>query len=86
MASPLKTGKQAVNLAAKGAPRVSRIRRDPPPKVKEVTAGDIEERDARIVTVGVVAFAIAIVAIIFGFAIGPGWSPSQYSINIVSEN
>ncbi len=85
MASPLKNGKQAVNLAAQGA-RVSRIRRDPPPKVKEVTVGELEERDAWVVAVGVVAFALAIVAIIFGFAIGPGWSPSQHPINIVSEN
>jgi hypothetical protein len=84
VSKPSKPGKKSVELH--GAPRVSRIRRDPPPKVKEVTAGELEERDAWVVAVGVVAFALAIVAIIFGFAIGPGWSPSQHPINIVSES
>ena len=86
MASPLKPGKQAVNLAAQGAPRVSRIRRDPPPKVKEITAGDIEERDTRLVVIGVAAFALAIVAIIIGLASYGGWTPSQHKIHVVSKS
>ena len=86
MARPLKPGKNSVDLAAKGAPRVSRIRRDPPPKVKEVTVADIEERDARLVVVGVIAFTLAIVAIILGFASWTGYSPSEHPINLVSES
>ena len=85
MASPLKPGKQAVNLAG-AAPRVSRIRRDPPPKVKEITAGELEDRDARIVTIGVAAFALAIAAIIIGFASWTGWSPDRHRIHLVSKS
>ena len=85
MASPLKPGKQAVNLAG-AAPRVSRIRRDPPPKVKEVTVAELEERDARTVAVGVVAVACAIVAIIIGLASYGGWTPSQHKIHVVSKS
>ena len=85
MASPLKPGKQAVALDG-AAPRVSRIRRDPPPKVKEVTAGDIEERDTRLVVFGVAAFALAIAAIIIGFASWTGWSPDQHRIHLVSKS
>ena len=85
MTKPLQSGKQAVDLAGKGA-RVSRIRRDPPPKVKEITVADVEERDARMVVVGVIAFTLAIVAVILGFASWTGWSPSQHPINLVSES
>jgi hypothetical protein len=86
MASPLKPGKQAVDLAGKGAPRVSRIRRDPPPKVKEVTVAELEERDARTVAIGVTAFAIAIAAIILGLASYGGWTPAQHKIELVSRS
>ena len=81
MSKPLNPGKKPVAL--NGGARVSRIRRDPPPKAKEISVSDLEERDARIVAVGVVAFAIAIVAIIIGFASWTGWSPSQHRIHIV---
>jgi hypothetical protein len=72
MARPLQTGKQSVDLASP-APRVSRIRRDPPPVVKEklVDPKEIERRD---VAIGVIAFALAIFVIILGFG---GWSGSQ---------
>ena len=57
MAAPLKSGKQSVNLA--GPVRVSRIRRDPPPIAKKIVERDPDERDTRVVVIGVVAFAIA---------------------------
>ena len=78
MASPLQTGKQSVNLAA--GVRVSRIRRDPPPPVKKVAVRDPEERETRIVVIGVVTFALAIFVIMIAFGSYSGWSPSQYTI------
>jgi len=84
MASPLKTGKQSVDLATKG-PRVSKIRRDPPPPVKELVVRDPEERDRRDVILGVITFALAIFVIIFAFGHYSGWSPSQYTVKIEAE-
>ena len=81
MASPLKTGKQSVNLAPKGAPG-SRIRRDPPPKLKEVAVRDPEERDARDVAIGVLAFTLALFVILFAVASYTGWSPRQYTVQV----
>jgi hypothetical protein len=78
MASSLKTGKQSVNLAASGAPP-SRIRRDPPPVVKEkIVHPDVVDR--RDVVIGVVAFALSVFVIIFGFGSYSGWSPQEYSL------
>lgn len=84
MASPLKTGKKSVNLASQG-PRVSKIRRDPPPAVKELVVRDPEERDQWEVIVGVLTFALAIFVIIFAFASYSGWSPTQYTVRIESQ-
>jgi len=84
MASPLKTAKKSVNLATP-APRVSKIRRDPPPVVKEKILVDPEERDRRDVILGVVTFALAIFVIIFAFGSYAGWSPSQYTVEIRGE-
>jgi hypothetical protein len=81
MASPLKTGKQSVNLAA-GEVRVSKIRRDPPRQVKELVVRDPPERDTRMVVIGVVTFAIALFVILIGFSSIYGWSPTQYTIHV----
>jgi hypothetical protein len=81
MASPLKSGKQSVNLAA-SAPPGSRIRRDPPPAVKELVIRDPHERDTRMVVIGVIVFALALFVILIGFASAYGWTPSQYIIRI----
>lgn len=81
MASPLQTGKQSVNLAADGA-RVSKIRRDPPPAARKTVVPDREVVDRRAVTIGILAFALALVVIIIGFASWAGWSPKQYTIRI----
>ena len=67
MASPLKSGKQSVNLATP-APRVSRIRRDPVPLAKEKEVRDPRERERSDVLIGVTAFALAIFVIILGFS------------------
>ena len=63
MTRPLSTGKQSVNLAS-GEVRVSKIRRDPPPVVKEKLVVIPDERDRRDVIIGVLAFALAIFVII----------------------
>ena len=81
MASPLPTGKQSVNLAP-GAPRGSRIRRDPPAAVKELEVRDPNERPTAMVIIGIVSFALAIAIITLGIASAAGWSPSQYTVHV----
>ena len=81
MASPLQTGKQSVNLATPAA-RVSQIRRDPPPVVKELVIRDRNERDTRTVVIGIVTFALAIFVIILAFSSYSGWSPRQYTVHV----
>ena len=80
MASPLKTGKKSVNMAA--PVRVSRIRRDPPPIAKKVVERDPDERDARTVVIGVIAFGLAIFIIMIGVSSYGGWSPSDYTVEV----
>ena len=84
MASPLQTGKKSVNLAPSGAPgpRVSKIRRDPPPAVKELAVRDPDERDQRDVVIGVLAFALAIFVILLSVAAYSGWSPRAYVVQM----
>ena len=81
MASKLQTTKTTVDLGAPVA-RVSRIRRDPPLKVKEVTLAEIKERDARHIVIGIIAVALAVFVILIGFTNVAGWSPSQVMIHI----
>ena len=86
MARPQPTGKQSVNLASKLAsagPRVSRIRRDPPPAKIEKIVLDPDERDQWAVVVGILTFALAIFAITLAFGIYSGWSPSEYTVKII---
>ena len=85
MAAPLKTGKQTVNLAGKGVPG-SRIRRDPPPPVKQVPVRDLEEVDRRNAAVGVVVFALAICVIIAGFGSISRCSLDQYELRLDSKD
>ena len=82
MAAPLKTRKQTVDLAA--APRVagSRIRRNPPPAPKKEPVLDREDREKLSVTAGVLAVALALVAVILGLAIYAGWSPREVELHI----
>ena len=75
------SGKQSVNLAPPGGVRVSRIRRDPPPKVKEKVV-DVDVVDRQDVVVGVVAFALAIFVIIMAVGAYQGWSPRDWTVEI----
>lgn len=79
MASPLNSRKSTVDLAAPVV-KVSRIRRDPPPQPKEITAADIKDEDARSVVVGVTTIALAIFVILIAASNSAGWSPSQYTV------
>ena len=81
MASPLDTGKQTVNLAAAG-PRVSRIRRNPPPAPAKEPVLDREDREKLAVTFGVLGFAIALAVAIVGVGAYAGWSPREHHIYI----
>lgn len=81
MAGPIQTRKQTVDLATPVI-RVSRIRRDPPKPVKEITPGEIRERNTRTMVIGVISFTLALFFILIGFSNFAGWSPSQYTIEI----
>ena len=83
MAKPLQSGKQSVNLAAGGV-RVSRIRRDPPPKVveKEIDPDTVDRED---VIVGVLAFALALFVIVMAFGSYSGWSLRQYTLDLTES-
>jgi hypothetical protein len=83
MASSLQKGKQSVDLAAPGK-LGSRIRRDPPPKVKEISVEELKERERRRAIVGVMIFALALFVIILGFSAFAGWSPAAYTIHLNS--
>ena len=78
MASPLKSTKATVDTSSR-APG-SRIRREPPPAapVKKLDIRDIDDRDRRLAIIGIISFALAMFAIIIGFAAMGGWTPSQY--------
>ena len=77
MASPLTSAKQSVSLASSG-PRVSKIRRDPPPAVKEIVVPDPDKRDARTVIVGILTFTLALLFIGIAVSSYLGWSPRDY--------
>jgi hypothetical protein len=81
MAQPLHSRKQSVDMAAAG-PRVSRIRRDPPPPAAKETLVDLEESDQTIVVVGVLAFALAIFFLVVAFGVYSAWTPSEYTIEM----
>lgn len=82
MANPLQTAKPTVDLDSL-EPRASRIRRDPPQRTaKKTVVPDRDERDQWVVTVGVLAFALAIFAITIAFGSYSAWSPREYRIEL----
>jgi hypothetical protein len=82
MARPLATGKKTVNLATDGV-RVSRIRRDPPPpKLKELSIDERNERDRRNAAIGIAAFTIALMIILLAVSSWAGWTPAQYILRM----
>jgi len=82
MAAPLKSAKQTVNLATTG-PKVSRIRRDPPPpKLKEISIEERNERDRQMAIIGIILFALALFAIGLGIMQVTGWQPRQIIVRV----
>lgn len=81
MASPLSTAKQSVSLAPGGV-RVSKIRRDPPPAVKELEVTDPEQRDTRTVVIGILTFTLALLFIGIAVSSYLGWSPREYTAHL----
>ena len=82
MAAPLPTAKQTVNLAAPGV-KGSRIRRDPPPIVKQSEIEDPRERDVRVVVTGLIVFTLAIAVVVLAIGRAAGWSAAQEQVNLV---
>lgn len=84
MASPLPTKKQSVDLGSSPGPRVSRIRRDPPPAVKPKELRHPDEVNRSAVVIGVLVFAVALVVILIAFSIftGLGWTPRNYTVHV----
>lgn len=84
MAAPLPTAKKPVDLAQGGGVRVSRVRRDPPPKVKDksLTRAELREREAWTVAIGITAVALALFVILVAVSRWAGWSLSDYEIII----
>ena len=85
MAAPLQSRKQSVDMA-KPALRVSKIRRDPPPPVKIVSAAEIRDRDARDIVIGIIAFALALFVVIMAISNAAGWSLSDYIVEVEETN
>lgn len=82
MAAPLNSSsKRTVDLSAPVV-RGSRIRRNPPPAAKKEPVIDREDREKLSATFGVIAIALAIVAVILGIGIYAGWSPREVELHI----
>jgi hypothetical protein len=82
MAAPLPTAKKTVDLAASRGVRVSRIRRDPPPTVKEkvITRAELRRREAWMLAIGITAMAIALFVVLIAISRWAGWSLTDYEI------
>jgi hypothetical protein len=82
MAAPLPTAKKTVDLAATRGMRVSRIRRDPPPVVKEktFTRAELRQREAWMMAVGITAMAVALFVVLVAVSRWAGWSMTDYEI------
>ena len=83
MTRPLSSGKKSVNLA-KPVAVVSRIRRDPPPKVKESLI-DRDERNRRDALIGVTAVTFAVLILVYAFGSYSGWTPREYTVEVSED-
>ena len=81
MSKQSKPGKQSVNLAAGDVP-VSRIRRDPPPAVRQRLTLAPDERDRWVVVIGVVTFALTLFVLALAFGSYSNWRPWQYNVQV----
>jgi hypothetical protein len=80
MAAPLPSRKNTVDLTARGV-RVSRIRRDPPPKpVKELTREQIRARELRAMVIGITALTFSLLVVFWQLAQLSGWQPAPITI------
>lgn len=79
MPSPSRTSKKTVDLA-EPVVRVSRIRRDPPPPEKIITAAEIREHDTRTLVIGVAILSLALFVALIGVVDFAGWMPREYLI------
>lgn len=79
MAAPLNTAKSTVDLSAPGV-KGSRIRRNPPPKVKELSLAEIRERQLRHSIAGIVVMTLALTIVLWGVASFAGWTPREYTL------
>jgi len=78
MASLLPSAKSTVDLTGAG-PRVSKIRRDPPPppsgKTDKIELKDYENRDTLTVVLGVTGVMLVLVVTLLVVASLTGWTP-----------
>lgn len=80
MASTHPPRKKSVDLGARGV-RVSRIRRDPPPRPERtISAQEIRDREAWTTAGGITLVALALLAILVGFATVSGRPLTTYKI------
>ena len=83
MAQPLPVRKKAVDLATGPRKLGSRIRRAPPPKPeKKLSAAELREREAWMMTTGMLAMAVALMVILLAVARWGGWSPADYQVEV----
>lgn len=83
MAQPLPSRKQAVDLAHGPRKVGSRIRRAPPPKPeKPLSKAELREREAWMMSIGMLAVAVALMVILLAVTRWGGWSPTQYRVEI----
>jgi len=82
MAAPLPTAKKTVDLATSRGGRVSRIRRDPPPRVKEktITRAELRQREAWMMAIGITAMTVALFVVLIAVSRWAGWSLTAYEI------
>jgi hypothetical protein len=78
----LPTAKKTVDLAASRGVRVSRVRRDPPPKVKEktITKAELRQREAWMMAIGITAMSLALFVVLVAVSRWAGWSLTEYEI------
>ena len=81
MATRFPPRKQSVDLAAP-ALRGSRIRRDPPPPAKPVSAAEIRERETWTAALGIVVLALAAFVVLIALGNAAGWSPRDYTVQV----
>ena len=73
--------KTIVDLS-KAGPKGSRIRRDPPPPPRKVTAGELRAREARIIVIGITAIGLALFVVLLSLDRFAGLSLADHVIEL----